>query len=304
MKTTIKNTGTHETSENSVLRLVKEMDDNATRLLNNASLTDHNVIDAAIYLSKAAEELKNGVIKNARSNSDVVVVQEIKHKKNKYHMKKIVFVLIGLICCILTVHMINSYSENTITPSVLTTTTVEQSVSVVPTAEQSIVTAPVVKPEASIVKEEEKIPYANNEVFKKEKVISAIVKHLGGVFTGKSTYIYTNCKKYNVNPMLVTAIMKHETGNGTSKMVKVQHNPAGISTLSGGFVTYKSLDSGIMSLIKLLKSYYIDRGLTSIETIGAVFCPISDVRDVNKLNKSWIPTVAKYYKEILADSKE
>lgn len=302
------NVQTHSTNQ-----MAKEIENHATRLFNNASISEHNVIDASIYLSKAAEELKSGMIRNARAEKDVDMSEGITIRKcKKVNNRGIEKVIISMICFLIITtiaYKANSYfSEPKVIDNVIVSTPIED-ITMMENPNSNIENnIPVVQNISNIsksnIKEEEKIPYKDNETFTKEKVIKAIKKHIGGVFKGKETYIYTNCKSYTVNPMLVTAIMKHETGNGTSKMVRNQNNPAGISTKSGGFVTYKTLDAGILSLIKLLKNYYIDRGLNSIETIGAVFCPISDVRDVNKLNSSWIPTVAKYYKEILADAKD
>ena len=48
------------------------------------------------------------------------------------------------------------------------------------------------------------------------KKIKAIAHNLGGVMTGNSTYLYNKCLEYDVNPLLAAAIIKHESGDGTT----------------------------------------------------------------------------------------
>lgn len=152
--------------------------------------------------------------------------------------------------------------------------------------------------------EVQRIVETSNEQFSKDKVIKAISNNLKGVFAGKATYIYNINKKYNVNPMLYAAIARHETGNGSSVMCVNQNNPGGISTNSGGFMYYKTLDEGIEAMVRLLKTNYIDKGLNDITSIGNKYCPLWDKRDTGGLNKHWIPMVTKNYIKILEESKE
>jgi beta-N-acetylglucosaminidase len=140
------------------------------------------------------------------------------------------------------------------------------------------------------------------EQLKKERVIQAIKNNLGGVFKGKAEYIYTTAKQFNVNPMLVTAIIRHETGNGTSKMCINDNNPGGI-TNNSGFAKYPTLEDGIWAMCKLLKVEYIDKGRDSIETIGAKYCPIGAKNDPTGINKYWIPLVTKYYEQIQKEAR-
>lgn len=143
----------------------------------------------------------------------------------------------------------------------------------------------------------------DKEEFKRDKVIQAIANNLKGAFNEKASFIYDTSKKNNVNPMLMTAIMLHETGNGSSVMCVNNNNPGGISTNTGGFMHYPTLEKGIEAMIKLIKRYYIDEGLTDIQSIGNKYCPLSDSRDTQGLNKYWVPMVTRNYIKILEEAK-
>ena len=140
------------------------------------------------------------------------------------------------------------------------------------------------------------------ERLNQDKVIKAIKNNLKGVFTGKADYIFFCAKNYNVNPMLMASIIKHETGNGSSKMVTQNNNPGGI-TSSKGFAKYETLEAGIDAMAKLLKEEYIDKGRTSIESIQKVYCPIGASNDPNGINKYWLPMVSKNYQTMLQEAR-
>ena len=137
--------------------------------------------------------------------------------------------------------------------------------------------------------------------FQREKVVKAIANNLKGVFCGKATYIYDTSKQYSVNPMLVTAISKHETGNGSSYAVTNFNNPGGLMG-SKGLLKYDTLEYGIEAMIKNLKANYIDCGLTTIEDIQKKYCPIGASNDPTKLNRFWLPMVTRNYLKILDEA--
>ena len=107
-------------------------------------------------------------------------------------------------------------------------------------------------------------------------------------------------EKYNVEWELLKAIWKHETGNGTSKAWNELNNPGGLmywNKSQGKMTLYKfdTKDDGIMFMAKILRKYYLDKGLTTIEEIGAKYCPVAT--NDNGYNKYWIPKVTQYYNE-------
>ena len=140
---------------------------------------------------------------------------------------------------------------------------------------------------------------SNNQ--KREKIIKAISFNLGGVFKGKADFIYNTSRKYNLNPLLVTAIMYHETGNGTSWACTTKNNPAGLMG-SRGLMQFATIENGIEKMCKVLKELYIDKGLTSIEEIQKKYCPIGAENDPKGLNKHWLPNVTSKYEKIIADA--
>jgi hypothetical protein len=138
----------------------------------------------------------------------------------------------------------------------------------------------------------------------KSKVINAISNNLGGVFVGKARYIYAICKGYEVNPMLLVAIMKHETGNGTSNAVKSLNNPGGIMLSGSKLKRFATLENGIEAMTRLLKDFYIDQGRCDIKSIGAKYCPVGANNDkAYNLNQYWVPTVTANYNKILKEAQ-
>lgn len=107
-------------------------------------------------------------------------------------------------------------------------------------------------------------------------------------------------EKYNIEWELLKAIWKHETGNGTSKAWLQYNNPGGLmywnkSKGKMDFYKFKTQNDGIMKMAEILRKYYLDQGLTTIEQIGAKYCPVGT--NDNGYNKYWIPKVTQYYEE-------
>jgi hypothetical protein len=135
----------------------------------------------------------------------------------------------------------------------------------------------------------------------KQKVITAIANNLGGVFAGKARYIHGICKGYEVNPMLLAAIIKQETGNGTSQAVRNLNNPGGIMLQGSKLKKFATLENGIEAMARLLKDFYIDEGRCDIVSIGAKYCPVGAKNDPKGLNRHWVPNVTTNYNKILKE---
>jgi len=116
------------------------------------------------------------------------------------------------------------------------------------------------------------------------------------------------CKIYNKGiekgltkeqSLLLVAISKHETGNWTSKAFKEKHNFGGImSSSTGQLKVYKNQNEGLEGFVNLLKTKYFEKGLNTIEKIGAKYCPVGSKNDTG-VNKYWIPNVTQFYNEYL-----
>lgn len=94
--------------------------------------------------------------------------------------------------------------------------------------------------------------------------------------------------------LLVVAISTHETGYWTSKAFTKNHNFGGIMT-SKGLKSYSTYEEGLDHFVSVLKNYYFDKGLTTIEQIGAKYCPVGAENDPKGLNVNWVPSVTSIY---------
>lgn len=94
--------------------------------------------------------------------------------------------------------------------------------------------------------------------------------------------------------LLVVAISTHETGYWTSKAFTENHNLGGIMT-SKGLKSYSTYEEGLDHFVNILKNYYFDKGLTTIEQIGAKYCPVGAKNDPKGLNVNWVPSVTSIY---------
>ena len=134
-----------------------------------------------------------------------------------------------------------------------------------------------------------------NEPQKQNKV--EITKEYECTLDEVSCKIKKVAQDYGVDWRLAIAISTHETGNYTSYIFKYQNNVGGMwNGAKGEFYSYDTLEDGIDAYISNLKYNYIDVGITTIEEIGNIYCPVG-IND-NGDNKYWIPKVTKYYKEL------
>ena len=88
---------------------------------------------------------------------------------------------------------------------------------------------------------------------------------------GKGYLIASHSLSKGVDPYVVTAIMIHETGRGTSRMARECNNVAGqkgAPSCMGSYKGYATIDDGIKGAIDNLYNNYYARGLTTVEAIG------------------------------------
>jgi murein DD-endopeptidase MepM/ murein hydrolase activator NlpD len=114
-----------------------------------------------------------------------------------------------------------------------------------------------------------------------------------GSFTGKSKEFLNAAKTANIDPVLLSAIAFHETGRGSSNMVKSRNNPGGLyNSRKGEFFTYKTLSDGITAMALNLSDNYIEKGLFTLDAIGAKYAPIGAANDPTGLNVHWVPNIS------------
>ena len=98
-------------------------------------------------------------------------------------------------------------------------------------------------------------------------------RNLGNdVLAGKGEFIASECLNRGVDPYIVTAIMMHETGNGTSRIANSCYNFGGQKGSGcGGWKRYGSVDEGLKGMIDNLYNNYYAHGLTTVEAIGSKY---------------------------------
>ncbi|MGN4128083.1 NlpC/P60 family protein [Lysinibacillus sphaericus] len=117
-----------------------------------------------------------------------------------------------------------------------------------------------------------------------------------GKFKGHIQTFLDTAQKYNIDPVLMIAIALHETGNGTSNAVVNKNNPGGLmdpSTGSKQLYVFSTLDEGIEAMGRTLSNRINKDGLTTIDSLGAVYAPVGAANDPNNLNQHWVGNIGK-----------
>lgn len=123
---------------------------------------------------------------------------------------------------------------------------------------------------------------------------------LGGLAPYEQAFIDAG-KKYGMTPdqvKIAMSIAMHETGRGSSHAFRNKNNAMGISPNGGGPRSFGSVEEGIDYGMRNLKKNYFDKGLTTLEQIGAVYAPIGANNDPGNLNRYWTKGVRKSYDSI------
>lgn len=102
-----------------------------------------------------------------------------------------------------------------------------------------------------------------------------------------SEKVREECDKHGVDYKLAMAIAKTETGNFTSEAFYQCNNIGGMMR-GGEVIKYKTLNRGVEAFIENLAENYIDKGLTTIDTIQPKYCPNGE---------DWIKNVRYFYED-------
>lgn len=111
-------------------------------------------------------------------------------------------------------------------------------------------------------------------------------------------FFIENGRRYGLNPLFLTAISKHETGNWSSSVFKNKANAMGISNAKGA-ISQESYNESIR-----LAAYSISRPggyyskANTLAEIGAIYAPPGAGNDPGNLNGYWPSSVAKYWSEL------
>lgn len=124
-----------------------------------------------------------------------------------------------------------------------------------------------------------------------EELSKKLDKSLGGILAGHGKTIAEHSLKVGVDPYIVTAIMMHETGNGTSRIANSCYNFGGQKGSGcGAYKRYGSVDEGLKGMIDNLYNNYYAHGLKTVEAIGPRYAESS----------SWVGMINWYIGKIKA----
>ena len=115
-------------------------------------------------------------------------------------------------------------------------------------------------------------------------------------------YIYNGAIEYGLNhnqALLVVAISRHETGGWSSSLYVNNNNFGGLYNSSAKkFFSYETKEDGLNAMLRTLSKGYFEKGLTTIEDIGAKYCPVG--ANDNGSNKYWVGSVTDIYNQYQA----
>jgi uncharacterized protein (TIGR02594 family) len=118
----------------------------------------------------------------------------------------------------------------------------------------------------------------------------------GTPLEGQADKVVAEAMRRGVPPELVAGIMAHETGKGTSRMLRERNNPAGLMDPKTGMSTgqkFGTIEEGIAAAAKTIAKNY-ERGGRSIGGMANIYAPQGAANDPGGLNRGWAAGVRKY----------
>ena len=116
-----------------------------------------------------------------------------------------------------------------------------------------------------------------------EALLPTDLKGLGQAF-------YDGEQKYNINALFVLAIVRLESGNGTSSLARNHNNLGGIKSGEEGYRSFASKEECVDYMFDLLSRKYIGEGRTTISDVGRIYCATD----------GWTPQVTSIMNEMIA----
>src|SRR6266436_1319641 len=134
---------------------------------------------------------------------------------------------------------------------------------------------------------------------------SPLDTHLQGVLSGHGQDFKTARTKYGVDPTLLASIATLESGHGSSHAATAFNNPTGMMDPKNPkqFQKFNSIPDAIDATASDLSRNYLQKGLTTIPQIGAVYSPVRVggkpvANDPKGTNKGWPGDVQKLYTQM------
>ncbi len=98
-------------------------------------------------------------------------------------------------------------------------------------------------------------------------------------------------ERHNINALFVLAIVRLESGNGTSYLAHARNNLGGIKGGEDGYRAFASKQECVAYMFDLLDRLYISKGRETIDEIGHVYCATG----------GWIPQVKSIMHELVEE---
>ncbi|MBP3800336.1 MAG: glucosaminidase domain-containing protein [Bacilli bacterium] len=125
-----------------------------------------------------------------------------------------------------------------------------------------------------------------------EELAAKLNRNLGNAaLADKGELVASYSLSKGVDPYVATAIMIHETGRGTSRMIRTCNNVAGqkgTPSCMGSYKGYDTIDDGIRGAIDNLYRNYYAVGLNTVEKIGPKYAE----------SNTWVSKINNYIAKI------
>ena len=134
----------------------------------------------------------------------------------------------------------------------------------------------------------------NKELEKEKYKLVSILNEMDAIdLKTEPTRYETASKVYGIDPKLLEAIERLETGNFTSEVFKENNNAYG-GRYKGEYLKYDNHYQSTMELARLLKFSYFNKGITDLYEIGKTYCPDDSL---------WADKVMEIYDGLLKEEK-
>jgi hypothetical protein len=106
---------------------------------------------------------------------------------------------------------------------------------------------------------------------------------------GLGQAFYEGEQQYNINALFVLAIVRLESGNGTSSLARNHNNLGGIKSGEDGYRSFATKEECVKYMFDLLSRKYVSQGRTTIGTIGQIYCTTDE----------WVPQVTEIMNDLI-----
>jgi cell wall-associated NlpC family hydrolase len=124
--------------------------------------------------------------------------------------------------------------------------------------------------------------------------LASYLRGKGSPFADHVPALVDAANRYRVDPRLIVAISGGETSFGKAGRGPAVHNAWGI----GPGRSYGSWEESFDAVAKLLRTGYLDKGLTSIQKIQQKWAPVGVTNDPSNLNSNWIRLNGSFYSDL------